>query len=46
MCISLDALFELVLITVTRDGLMLWPVLLDTSNTGYFTVYLLGMCAK
>jgi hypothetical protein len=46
MCASLDALFELMLITVTRDGLMMCPVLLGTNNTGHFTQYLLGMCAK
>ena len=46
MCTSLDALFELMLITVTWDGLMLWPVLLSTHKTGQFTEYLLGMCAK
>jgi hypothetical protein len=46
MCASLDALFELMVINVTRDDLMLCSVLLGTNNIGHFTQYLLGICAK
>ena len=46
MNVYVSECIELMLITVTRDGLMLWPVLLITHNTGHFTEYQLRVCAK